>query len=92
MPRVTKITEKWHAVQPEYANGWWIVSTDPEGGDCIDESGDGGFEESTARFIASAPEMAKALEMLIAERADKPESEAVRYAKQVITQALGEAT
>jgi hypothetical protein len=51
----------WFAVQPKHANGWWVVSTDPEGCDGVDDSGDGGFEEANARLIAAAPEMLEAL-------------------------------
>lgn len=49
--------EKWYATQPEWCNGWWIVSTDKLGYENIDESGDGGFSEDTAHRIASLPEL-----------------------------------
>jgi len=54
------MSERWIAVQPEWAGGWWVVKeadSDPESHDCVDESGDGGFEEKTAKLIAAAPEM-----------------------------------
>lgn len=59
----TNADEKWFAVQPERCQGWWIVSTHPDGasGHDIDSSGDGGFTEERARLIAAAPEMLKAL-------------------------------
>jgi hypothetical protein len=52
-------------VQPDHANGWWVVSLDPEGDDCIDASGDGGFNEDVARLISAAPDMLEALRKLI---------------------------
>lgn len=58
--------EKWYAAQPEEAHGWWVVSRDPEGHDCIDASGDGGFNEPEARLIAAAPEMLEALKAFLA--------------------------
>ena len=47
----------WYAGQPENANGWWVVATDVECHDCVDSSGDGGFDESDARLIAAAPDL-----------------------------------
>jgi hypothetical protein len=47
----------WYAVQPEHAHGWWIVSTDLDGNDSVDDSGDGGFREGNARLISAAPEL-----------------------------------
>ena len=55
----------WYAVQPAGANGWWVVSKDKEGVECVDESHDGGFKESTARLIAAAPDLLTALEGLL---------------------------
>ena len=52
----------WFAAQPDHCNGWWIVSADEEGFDCIDDSGDGGFSEANARLISAAPDLLKALE------------------------------
>lgn len=60
--RKTELTGPWYAVQPEECSGWWVVSTDPEGNDTIDESGDGGFEKETAHLIAAAPDMYEELE------------------------------
>lgn len=42
----------FYAVQPEHCNGWWVVSTDEEGYDALDESRDGGYEKETAEYIA----------------------------------------
>lgn len=53
----TKKEGPWFAVQPGYANGWWVVSRDDEGCDTVDDSSDGGFTEPIARLIASAPEL-----------------------------------
>ena len=50
----------WYAVQPDHAHGWWIVSKDPEGDDCLDASGDGGFDNGDARLIAAAPDLFEA--------------------------------
>ena len=59
----------WYSVMPDYAHGWWVISSDVDGIDTIDESGDGGFEESTSRFIADArqlvPEAAAKIEELV---------------------------
>lgn len=46
--------KEWHAAQPDHFGGWWVVSTDEEGFDPIDESADGGFSEAKAKFIAAA--------------------------------------
>lgn len=59
--REAGISVEWFAAQPNGANGWWIVSTDPEGENCIDESGDGGFEEATANRIASVYKLEDAI-------------------------------
>ncbi len=50
----------WYATRPEHANGWWLVSKDPYGEDSVDESGDGGFNEETAYFIAATPDALEA--------------------------------
>lgn len=55
----------WYAGQPEHANGWWIVATDPEHFDCIDGSGDGGFYEQEARLIAAAPDLLATVHRLL---------------------------
>lgn len=55
----------WFATRPEHAHGWWIVSTDQDGDNCVDDSGDGGFEEANARLIAAAPDMLDALKILV---------------------------
>lgn len=47
----------WYAVQPEHANGWWVVSTDDAGEETIDASGDGGFNEEDARLISALPDL-----------------------------------
>lgn len=52
----------WFAVQPDHAHGWWVVSHDEYGDMCVDESGDGGFREGTARLIAATPDLLGALE------------------------------
>lgn len=44
--------KSWYAVQPEHCNGWWVVSSDEDGLEPIDESGDGGFIKATAEYIA----------------------------------------
>lgn len=46
--------KEWHAAKPEHCGGWWVVSTDEEGFDTVDESADGGFSEEKAKFIAAA--------------------------------------
>ena len=43
----------FYAVQPEYAGGWWVVSSDPFGARTIDESNDGGFTEEMAKRVAA---------------------------------------
>lgn len=58
---------QWFAAQPNHTNGWWVISTDPEGNNTVDESGDGGFEEETARFIAAAPDLHRLVLDLAAE-------------------------
>ncbi len=60
----------WFAVRPENCNGWWVVSTDDQGWDTVDKSGDGGFEEATARLIAAAPELLAALVKMEREKSD----------------------
>jgi len=49
--------EPWRAEQPHFANGWWVVFTDPDTDGTIDASGDGGFDETTARRIARLPDL-----------------------------------
>lgn len=49
--------EEWRAEQPHFANGWWVVFTDPDTDATVDESGDGGFDERTARRIARVPQL-----------------------------------
>lgn len=44
--------DKVYAVQPDNTNGWWVVSRDEDGWDCLDESADGGYEQETAKRIA----------------------------------------
>jgi hypothetical protein len=67
MSEIKHTSGPWYAVQPDHCNGWWIVSNDPEGHDCVDDSGDGGFEEHKARFISAAPDMAEILEIIAAD-------------------------
>jgi hypothetical protein len=43
----------WIVTKPEHCGGWHVVEHAATG-KSIDESGDGGFEEATARFIADA--------------------------------------
>lgn len=89
----------WYATQPDYAGGWWVVSKDPEGDDCIDESADGGFEEGTARLVAAAPELLEALEAMCEYTAeldfnqgfDGNDPPAVNKAREAIMKAKGEA-
>lgn len=72
----------WYAAQPEHANGWWVVCLDQDGFDNIDESGDGGFEQSTASFIAAARD---AVPRLLAEKAAlTAQVAALRYALEYI--------
>jgi len=47
----------WRAERPDFAGGWWVVFTDPDTGGMIDASGDGGFDEITARRIARLPDL-----------------------------------
>lgn len=50
----------WEAEQLEEYNGWWTVADAT--GDCIDDSGDGGFEKRNAAYIAAAnPESLRAI-------------------------------
>jgi hypothetical protein len=60
--RKTNLKGPWYAVQPYECAGRWVIATDPEGNDTVDESGDGGFEKETAHLIAAAPEMYAELE------------------------------
>ena len=69
---------QWQAIdEPEY-NGWWVVAAPWEnehggGMNTIDESGDGGFNEDTAKGIAFAltalPLIAARMEALEADAA-----------------------
>ena len=52
-----KGTQEWRAEQPHFANGWWVVFTDPDTDATVDQSGDGGFLEHTARRIARVPQL-----------------------------------
>lgn len=45
--------QKLYAVQPDHAHGWWVVSTDEDGEETIDESNDGGFNQETARRLVA---------------------------------------
>ena len=47
----------WRAARPDSANGWWVIFTDADDVGTVDESGDGGFEEVTARRIARLPDL-----------------------------------
>lgn len=80
----------WFAVQPENANGWWVVSTDVDGYDTIDESGDGGFEEQTAHLIAAAPDLYEALDAVIDGRYWSMSNNKLGAAKAALAKARGE--
>ena len=54
----------WFAVQPESANGWWVVSCNEDGSDCVDESGEAEFQ-ANAHLIAAAPDLKTALADLL---------------------------
>lgn len=63
--------KKYYAVLPEEyeggdtyndyvisTHGWWVISYDEEGYNTVDESGDGGFEEETAKSIVAQLDIA----------------------------------
>ena len=87
--RKTNLKGPWYAVQPKECAGWFVVATDPEGNDTVDESGDGGFEKETAHLIAAAPDLYNALEEVI--RISDRKHDAWDKAKAAIAKARGKA-